>query len=242
MFQRATKITANRLLKTTVISAATTIGLYLFHKKNLSQFTNFPNINFFGKFNLQNKIPQAANARQIFLENPDIGFVGVYNNKTKEITLMPAISDKGLTFSYDDKDEITQVTRTVRKKKTKTSYFYDEEQEPISEEELKLIKENHKFFIPRCYKKSDYTELFAAHQLMLDRMGTNHKAILYGFSIPPRKNGVIEIIGISGSLNNDKYDCDGRYLPYNIQTEIQKMLNAWQESESRPSDTAFLVI
>jgi hypothetical protein len=174
-------------------------------------------------FNFQKFIPETKHAKQILLENPGMIFIGIYNNRTDEITLMPAVPDKDVKYYYNN-GRVCEMT-----------YFYPawDDEDPDKEYNIKpeaLEKlEKYRLFIPRYAGGKCRGKL--SHTFMLyDRMGAENKSQYYGFSVSVTTEGTINFCSTSRSLN----PYSG--MPYYIQSKIETIIKQWIEEKGLVSE------
>lgn len=164
------------------------------------------------KFNFKENIPKTENAKQIFLENPDQVFIGVYNARLKNITLMPAMK-KFYSVTYSGGKMIKAV----------------EEGEPskeLNKTELKELNENYKNYIPRFADFPDSNLILSSHEMVLLYKLSIDKNNYYGFTVTPR-NGHPKFVWTSSSLNASKSLRNDKIMPKRIQKEVEKIIFSW---------------
>jgi hypothetical protein len=178
----------------------------------------------YGMFNLQTHTPQAKDARQIFIENPEMLFIGIYDVRTEDITIMPALS-RDLTMCF------TGVI-TPRNK-------------VISREEILSLTKKYSLYIPRNGYHYKYQVRLTAHEYMLARMGITlatpadtlmslffdhpYKS-LYGFSVA-RKTDSVEVYRTSRSVNTAGKDFfASENIPLPLKDKIEKTFYEWLHS------------
>lgn len=231
MFRKAIPITIRKLYQSKTIAIGTSVlsTSYLFFKSQpiaeAAPSTMELKFNFTfswwsseksnPRFNLKEKIPQAKDAKQIFEENPEMTFIGVYNIKTKEVILMPAMKEY-LTINYGTNGEIIS---------GKEFYNY----RFLSKDEIINLNKEYKFFIPRS---SDQPTFRTSHEIVLAQLGIEDTNDFYGFSVTSKKEGPPQFCWISGSLNNKPGNYNDRYMPKKIQAEVETVFASWSQAKN----------
>lgn len=195
-------------------------------------------------FDLQNKIPQAEDAQQIFIENPEMTYVGIYDIYTQEITIMPALP-KNLFVSYDENNEITKVSIEINGAK-------------LSADEVRSLNEKRRLFIPRYglmpHRSSDW---FCGHKIMLQNMGiplcdasvianmiyalfNEHPYVpFYGFAVS-RNRDSIEFYR-KASINAVGKFTLSTNIPLPLQEKIEKTFKEWLDSNEKSESAQCLL-
>jgi len=181
------------------------------------------------RFNLREKIPISKDAPQVLRENPGITFIGIFNNDTKEITLMPAMKEKNLEFYYNDSGEIVKSKRRLFNPVT-LSHLNPAGKE-FTQEELEVINRDHQFFLPRFgYSINNKNIFYPSHNLMLFTMGITEipdENPFYGFSVIQNEDGSVNVNGNSLSLNRNKPGTIANCMCKEVQAEIEKIIQSW---------------
>lgn len=175
------------------------------------------------KFNLQEKTPQTKDAQQVYRENPGKILIGVFNPKTNEITLMPAMNGYiSVKYNEDDCDKKREIVSATKNGQDLTT------------EQLQTLNKDFKHFIPRFRDDN-----LVSHQIVLSKMGILHnKNDYYGFSVTPGEEGHPAVFCWKSCSLNSKANKWSEAMPQEAQKEVEKIIASWSKPQNEHEGTS----